>query len=605
MPVAIALTIAWGAVTYGAVYRWGYVPLLLACAAAGAHGLTRRGPGFAVNRPVAASLLLVAGAIAVQLVPIPRPLLLALSPQTDQILQRHELGYALRAAGSAGAGVGAGAGAGAGAGVEAAVPWHALSVAPGWTLLALAFLAAFAVMLVGLARGLRAVDARRTIEGVAFVGALLAVGAIVHRAAAFEATVGFWVSEPGTFVNRNHFAGWMLMALPLVLGYFVGVVAAGRAAAGATAAAENFHRPGDMTGPAADRHDVLRSSGYRSELVGKAPGRVGVHARPNGSAGGVSGVGHGDTRPDSCSAPPRGRGTSDRERRHRAPAATEVRGHAGRSSSPPRRHAVSRWLSSGDANRIALLGASVIVMALALVMTLSRSGILGFGGALLLIALAVVKKRHASWRARAAVLGFIVVVVGAVVGRADVASVTARFEAIPADAEARLGAWRDTLQIFRDFPLAGTGIGTYEDVMLFYQSTNPLERFGQAHNDYLQILAEGGLLVSLPAVLLLGVFVREVRRRFADSTDDERTYWIRVGAVTGLLAMGLQEIGEFSLQCPGNTALFVLLMATAVGRLPHRGSRGHDDTETRRTLQGSRQKAPVGPAVGHWGDGPL
>lgn len=49
-------------------------------------------------------------------------------------------------------------------------------------------------------------------------------------------------------------------------------------------------------------------------------------------------------------------------------------------------------------------------------------------------------------------------------------------------------------------------------------------------------------------------------------------YWIRAGAVTGLVAIGLQEIGEYSLQMPGNTALFVVLMAMAAGKAPHRRS---------------------------------
>jgi hypothetical protein len=43
-------------------------------------------------------------------------------------------------------------------------------------------------------------------------------------------------------------------------------------------------------------------------------------------------------------------------------------------------------------------------------------------------------------------------------------------------------------------------------------------------------------------------------------------YWIRLGAVAGLLAVGVQSGVEFSLQIPGNAALFTTLCALALHR---------------------------------------
>jgi hypothetical protein len=71
-------------------------------------------------------------------------------------------------------------------------------------------------------------------------------------------------------------------------------------------------------------------------------------------------------------------------------------------------------------------------------------------------------------------------------------------------------------------------------------------------------------MVAVPALLLAGLFVREVRRRFREGRDDRTGYWIRLGAVTGLVAIAFQEIVEFSLQMPGNAALFTVLAAVAV-----------------------------------------
>ena len=54
-----------------------------------------------------------------------------------------------------------------------------------------------------------------------------------------------------------------------------------------------------------------------------------------------------------------------------------------------------------------------------------------------------------------------------------------------------------------------------------------------------------------------------VYRRFREVSVESADYWIRIGAVTGILAITLQEISDFSLQMPGNAVLFVVLLALA------------------------------------------
>ena len=48
------------------------------------------------------------------------------------------------------------------------------------------------------------------------------------------------------------------------------------------------------------------------------------------------------------------------------------------------------------------------------------------------------------------------------------------------------------------------------------------------------------------------------------------TYWMRVGATTGLLAIALQSLVEFSLQMPGNAVFCVVLLAMALHVPPTR-----------------------------------
>lgn len=130
----------------------------------------------------------------------------------------------------------------------------------------------------------------------------------------------------------------------------------------------------------------------------------------------------------------------------------------------------------------------------------------------------------------------------------------------------RRGAWSDAVGVWSAFRLTGTGLNTYPVAARFYQRHDLDKFFGEAHNDYLQLLAEGGLLVAVPATLCLAFFIRQVYRRGRADQPSTTSWWLRRGAVTGLVAIALQESVEFSLQMPGNAVLFALLCAVALHR---------------------------------------
>ena len=69
----------------------------------------------------------------------------------------------------------------------------------------------------------------------------------------------------------------------------------------------------------------------------------------------------------------------------------------------------------------------------------------------------------------------------------------------------------------------GAASGTYGQAMLLYQTGGRDVMYAHAHNDYLQIVAEGGLLVTLPVLVALGVVVVVVRRRLSSGDDDPLT----------------------------------------------------------------------------------
>jgi O-antigen ligase len=123
----------------------------------------------------------------------------------------------------------------------------------------------------------------------------------------------------------------------------------------------------------------------------------------------------------------------------------------------------------------------------------------------------------------------------------------------------RLMIWQDTLPAARDFWLTGSGAGTYTQLMIFYQTADRAYYFNQAHNHYLQVLAEGGVLLGVPVVLAVTAFVRLAARRLRD--DRSGVFWIRVGSAAGLAAVALQSGWETGLRLPANAELAAVLAA--------------------------------------------
>lgn len=464
--IACVLVIAWGALAFGGVYRWAYVPLAAGCAALGLAALWACRPYRTPIRRLSLGLAAIGVIAALQLVPLPDLLLARVSPATDRYLRTYDLSYVVALAGDSVDGISYGA---------ASRP---VSIAPERTRTGLFLFAAFGLFFLGLTAVLSVTGALPFVRGIVVLGAGLALIGVVQYTITGGATYtlkvyGFWTPESrgapfGPFINRNHFAGWMLMGLPLAM-------------TTALASASMFRAP-------------------------------------------------------------------------------QLRRFIG-------------WLSaSPDAGQMQLMAGACAVMLLSVMVSSSRSGLLGLGVAVVL-ATALLCTRLESRRARAWTVMLAVFFVALSAAWAGVDGLVARLGSLGMEddsAGGRLQAWGGALRIFRSFPLFGSGLNTYGAAMQQYQSRGGAAvHFNEAHNDYLQVLAEGGLLMSGAVLVTLLMFISTVRERFREAPREGTTYWLRAGAVIGLAAVGVQSLVEFSLQMPGNAALFCALAAIAVHRSPN------------------------------------
>ncbi len=127
----------------------------------------------------------------------------------------------------------------------------------------------------------------------------------------------------------------------------------------------------------------------------------------------------------------------------------------------------------------------------------------------------------------------------------------------------RLGYWRDTLPLIRDFPAFGAGLGCFQDIFPRYQSPpwSPVS-VREAHNDYLEMAAETGMAgIALMVWFFLTAGIRIYRGLRAMSSE---VVPVVAALIAGLAAIAVQEFFDFALQVPANAVLFTIFVAVAV-----------------------------------------
>jgi hypothetical protein len=305
---------------------------------------------------------------------------------------------------------------------------------------------------------------RVAVRGIATAGLLLAAVSLAQDATAHGLI--YWRWNPGEgprpfgpFLNRNHFATWMVMAIPLCLGYLVAHASA--------------HK----------RRETLGAR-WQTRLAGALDAR-------------------------------------------------------------------SIWLA-----------AAICLMLVALVACLSRSGMVGLVSAILVGT--YLHGRRAGLAATAWSLAAFGLAMAVAAVRGNAWEIFERFGSAGSAAVYRMNIWGVTAAVAGDFWLTGCGAGTLETVMLVYQRTPSLFRINAAHNHYLQVAAEGGLLIGIPVVLGLGLFVRAAHD--ALRRDESGMYALRAGAVSGLVGVAVQSVWDTGLTTPANAVLAALAAAVAVHR---------------------------------------
>ena len=212
-----------------------------------------------------------------------------------------------------------------------------------------------------------------------------------------------------------------------------------------------------------------------------------------------------------------------------------------------------RWLALGETEGSAALRHTVAaaVLMVGLLASQSRGGLMGFvlSAAVLLV---VLRRRLLTGLLTTAVVGFGLAWV-------DLSGVVAGFESRSIKAS-RLDLWQDALRLVPDFPILGAGLNAFGTAFSRYQTIWRGSWVGEAHNEYLQVLVDTGVLGVVLAVPFLGLLLRNALRAA------RRGRPLDAGFLAALLGSALHNLVEFNWQIPANALAFVAIAGLATRR---------------------------------------
>jgi O-antigen ligase len=152
--------------------------------------------------------------------------------------------------------------------------------------------------------------------------------------------------------------------------------------------------------------------------------------------------------------------------------------------------------------------------------------------------------------------------------------VFSRFETITSTSlegpAGRLAIWKQASGILRNYPALGTGLGTFGIAFRRYQTTSLDFFVDHAHNDYLEVAADTGILgAALLFIPIMGLLVKMIM-----SYGEARSAYRRsvlLACIGGTAALLIHSATDFNLQIPANALLFAVVLGIG-SKATHRTS---------------------------------
>ncbi len=207
-----------------------------------------------------------------------------------------------------------------------------------------------------------------------------------------------------------------------------------------------------------------------------------------------------------------------------------------------------------------LVGLLSIVPAGALILSGSRGGIVSFAFEIAVLWL-LARGKQASERPQFVGIGIVALAALALVAWLGAGRAIERFSTIhigEVTVDRRVSMFRGAAHIFEDHPIMGVGLGALVAAYPRYETVYDGKLVDHVHDDYIEMLAETGLLGGICGLAFLWILFREAKSCYA-AEQGHFSRALHAGAVAGLCGMLLHSFVDFNLHIPSNALLFLLL----------------------------------------------
>ncbi len=218
-------------------------------------------------------------------------------------------------------------------------------------------------------------------------------------------------------------------------------------------------------------------------------------------------------------------------------------------------------LSSLDGKTL-LIGFGILVMILGLILSASRMGIASL---LLSFTLMSLLFRNPEKRGRFSRTTLLLLALGILwaiwIG---IDAVVSRFFTSHEDLKTRWEFWSATMNIFKDYPLFGSGLGTFLQIFPMYRTFHLRGLATHAENDWLQLASEVGILGLLPLVILFFFLFFKAVSKIQSLSFWMGERYIGMASMVGILALMFHSLVERNIQVPANAFLFTFIWALMI-----------------------------------------
>lgn len=230
-----------------------------------------------------------------------------------------------------------------------------------------------------------------------------------------------------------------------------------------------------------------------------------------------------------------------------------------------------------------LLGFSAILIATSIFLGLSRGGIISLSLSMIFLGIMIISKGKKLKRGILIILIFILILYS--VGWFGWEPIFERFERIR-DAqgeisEMRTELWKDSINIIKDFPVTGTGFGSFVNIYPGYRTISSDKIADHAHNDYIELFTDSGVIgFLLFGWFLIAVFYRSYKV-FINRREPYCIY-LFIGSLAGMVSILIHSITDFNLHIGANGLYFFFFAGLVVSAANTRLRDGLNNTYLKR-----------------------